>query len=717
MRHDVERKGPKGRALPYTKLGLLLLLAAAILLFLLLGGSEYLTFEQLKGRREFLLAVVEEKPMASALIFAVAYLLIVAFSIPGAAIMTLAAGALFGLVEGTILASISSTAGATLAMLAARFIARDWVKTRFGSALAAIDRGMKRDGDAYLLTLRLAPVFPFFLINLAMGLTKIAPGRFALLTAIGALPGTVAYTAAGTAIANVDSPSEILSPPLIGAFLLLAALPVVGKWVARQLVRRRARQGFRRPHRFDANMLVIGAGSAGLVASLVGRELEAKVILIEHKEMGGDCLNTGCAPSKSLIRAARAAQDLRDAGTFGVSASPPQIDFPQVMNRVNHVIEAIAPNDSVERFQSMGVDVRGGTAKLIDPWTVEIDGRDRLTARTIVIATGAEPVVPPIPGLAESGFVTSESLWSRLLEMEAPARLVVIGGGPIGCELGQALARLGSDVTIVSDAPRLLVREDKEVSTCVEQALTKDGVDIRAGATVTRVGKGAVELDDGSALPFDLLLVAAGRRPRLDGLGLEEIGIDLDTPIARQAREPWPHIRFVGDAAGDVQFTHFAGHSGAIAAINAAAGPFGRLKTDDLVPRVTFTDPNVASVGLVEDQAHRDAISIEVVRYPMDELDRAVIDGSTTGFVKLLVKPRTDRLLGVAIVGPNAGELIMAWVLAMKRGIGLKRMLAAIYPYPTFSEAGRSAASAWRRAHRPERLMALLRRWQAWQRG
>ena len=718
MEHDAVRERPSRRGPAPARLLLLLLLAGFLVLFYLLGGSEYLSFDQLKAQQQTLADQVEEQPLASALIFASLYIMVVAFSLPGAAVMTLAAGALFGLVQGTILASIASTIGATIAMLAARFIARDWVKSRFPSAVSAIDRGIARDGDNYLLALRLAPIFPFFLINLAMGVTKMGAGRFALLTIVGALPGAIAYAAAGTAIAAVDSPSEILSPALIGALLLLAALPWFGKWAGRQVVRRRARRGFRKPSRFNANILVIGAGSAGLVASLVGRELRAGVILVERGEMGGDCLNTGCVPSKSLIRAALAAHEIRHSGRFGIEANDPSVDFHAAMERLNGVIATIAPNDSVERYRSMGVDVRSGTARLVDPWTVEINGNERVSARTIIIATGAEPVVPPIPGLDESGFVTSETLWSRLSGLEAaPQRVVVIGGGPIGCELGQALARLGSNVTIASDSDRLLDREDEEASGQVRQALECEGLQVITSTRVVRVDRGSVELERGSVLGFDLLLVAAGRKPRLVGLGLENLGIDTSQPLTRQFLEPWPHIRFAGDAAGELQFTHFAGHSGAIAAINSVAGPFGRLKTDTLVPRITFTDPNVASVGLTENQARAEGISVEAVSYPLQELDRAIIDGETNGFVKLLVKPGSDRILGVTIVGPHAGELIMPWLLAIKKRIGLKSMLSIIYPYPSFAEAGRTAAGQWRKKHQPEKLLSLVDRWLAWRRG
>jgi pyruvate/2-oxoglutarate dehydrogenase complex dihydrolipoamide dehydrogenase (E3) component/uncharacterized membrane protein YdjX (TVP38/TMEM64 family) len=709
---DARAKRTGGRAV------VILLLAAAIAGFFLLGGRDLLTIEQLQQRRDELAALVDSRPLPAALAFGAVYVVVVALSVPGAAIMTLASGALFGFLPGLIVASVSATIGATLAMLAARFVARDWVRSRFPAAVDRIDGGIERNGDAYLLSLRLAPIFPFFLINLAMGLTRMPVARYAVLSLVGALPGAAAYTAAGTALARIDSLSDVLSPGLIGALLALALLPLVGKWAAGRVLGRNARRAFRRPTRFDANLIVIGAGSAGLVASLVANELQGRVILIERGEMGGDCLNTGCVPSKSLIRAARTAREIRRSSGFGIETPPPVVDFPAALARVRNVISAIAPNDSEERFRAMGVDVRRGSARIVDPWTVEIDGNERVTAPHILVATGAQPVIPDVAGLRDSGFVTSDTLWDRLSAFsEAPARLVVLGGGPIGCELGQALAQLGSKVAIITNADRLLDREDAEASAVVERALLADGVALHCGRKAVRVTAASVELDSGDHLPFDLLLLATGRAARFEGLGLEQIGIDTGAPLDGQSRQPWPHIRFAGDAAGGLQFTHFAGHSGAIAAINAVAGPLGRLKTDQLVPRVTYTSPEVAAVGLGEEDARRRDRDVEIIRYSLDELDRAVVDGSTEGFVKLVIKRGSDRVLGAMIVGANAGELILPWVLAIKQRIGLKRMLSAIYPYPTYSEASRAAAGEWRKAHKPERLLSLLGWWNARRRG
>ena len=689
-----------------TRLVVVAVIAAAIMAFFLLGGSQWLTLDSLKTARAALQQAIEGNPIGAAMAFVAAYIVIVALSLPGAAIMTLAAGALFGLVEGVALASFASTVGATLAMLAARFVARDWVRKRFPRAVEVVDKGIAKDGAVYLLSLRLAPVFPFFLVNLAIGLTAMPVAHYALVTWAGALPGTIAYTFAGTQLAQIARPSDALSPGLLLAFFGLALVPLVGKWVAGGVQRRRALGSFHRPKKFDANLIVIGAGSGGLVASLVAAQLKAKVVLIERAEMGGDCLNTGCVPSKSLIRAARSIAEIRKSSDFGITSAKPSVDFAAVMRRVAETIAAIAPNDSIERFRGLGVDVRQGEARLVDPWTVTIDGGKPISAPEIIIATGAAPVVPPIPGLAESGFATSETLWAKLLEMDhAPKRVAVLGAGPIGCELGQALQRLGSQVTIIGMGEQLLEREDPDAADIIAKSLEEDGVTLRLGTTVERVEGGALHLPS-EQVPFDLLIVAAGRKARLDGFGLDKFDY-----------KSMPHIRLVGDAAGGEQFTHFAGHSGAIAAINALIGRFGRLKFDKLVPRVTYTSPEVASVGLTQAQAKEQKREVEVFTYPLAELDRAVIDGVGEGLVKLIAAKGTDRVLGATIVAPNAGDLIVPWILAIKQGVGLKAMQSLIHPYPTMSEAGRFAAGEYRKAHSSPRTLRLAERWNKWRRG
>ncbi len=691
----------------------MLLFAGALLAYFLLGGRELFTLEQLKLARSSLLTQVGQAPAAAALVYAGLYAVMVAFSLPVAGVMTIAGGALFGWWKGALLASLASTCGATVAMLGARLLARDFVGKRWPDAVARMDRGVERSGGTYLVTLRLAPAIPFFLINLGMGLTRMPPLRFALLTALSGFPGALVFAYAGQALAKVKSVGDVLSPPLLAAFLGLAILPPAGKWVAGRLARRKALRGFRRPRRFDANLIVVGGGSAGLVASLVAAELKAKVVLIERGAMGGDCLNTGCVPSKSLIRAARAAAEVQDASRFGVMAGELRIDFPAVVRHIRQAIVRIAPNDSVERYRGLGVDVRQAGAHLVDPWTVELDTGERLTGRAILLATGADPVVPPIPGLRDSGFVTSESLWDRLEQMaEPPRRVVVLGGGPIGCELAQAMARLGSQVVLIEQGERLLEREEPEASARVAEALGKDGVQLALGDPAGRVESGSVHTARG-AFPYDLLIVALGRRPNLRGLGLEALGIAVDQLAAdRRGQGAFGHIFLAGDAAGGPQFTHYAGHSGAIAAINGLLGSLGPLKTDTVVPRVTYAVPEVASVGTLAAAAPHGS---EVVRFDVAHNDREIADGGPGGFVRLVV--RRGRVLGATIVADHAGELIMPWVMAIKRRIKLGAMLSLIYPYPTLSEVNRAAAGEWRKTHRPVRLLGWAERFHRWRRG
>ncbi|HEX8482146.1 MAG TPA: FAD-dependent oxidoreductase, partial [Allosphingosinicella sp.] len=572
--------------------------------------------------------------------------------------------------------------------------------------------------------LRLIPAFPFFLINLAMGLTAIRLVTYALVSLVGMLPGTIVYVNAGTQLAAIERTSDILSPALIGSFVLLGLFPLLAKALVRWWRRRRIYRGWRRPRRFDRNLIVIGAGAGGLVTALIGATVRAKVTLIEKGEMGGDCLNTGCVPSKALIRSARTAHEIRTAAAYGVASSEPEVRFAEVIERVHRIIADIAPADSVERYTKLGVDVRKGHARLVDPWTVEIDGGERLTARAIVIAAGGEPAVPPIPGLAESGFLTSDTMWEALRGRErVPERIAIVGGGPIGTEMAQAFARLGAKVTQVEHGPRLLPKEDEEVSTLVEAVLREEGVDIRTGHDAARIdGKTLVVRSAAGedAVPFDEIVVAVGRKARLTGYGLEDLGIETGRTIAVDdwLETRFPNIYAVGDVAGPFQFTHFAAHQAWFAAVNGLFGHLKRFRADyRVLPWVTFTDPEVAHVGHNALSAREAGIEFETVRYELTHLDRALAEGANRGFVKLLVQPGKDRLIGATIVAPQAGELLPELVLAMKHGLGLNKILGTIHAYPTLAEANKYAAGEWKKAHKPERILAWLERYHAWRLG
>ncbi len=702
---------------------LLAALAAAVAAYFIFDLGSHLTLDNLKARQSELQALVEQRPLQVIGGFFLLYVAVTALSLPGAAIMTIAAGALFGLWRGTLIVSFASAIGASLAFLSSRYLLRDWVKSRFGRRVEAIDRGIRKDGAFYLLSLRLIPAFPFFLINLAMGLTAMRLLPFYLVSQIGMLPGTIVFVNAGVQLRQITSTADILSPELIGSFVLLGLFPLLAKVLLGWWKRRRAYRGFTRPARFDRNLIVIGAGAGGLVTSYIAATVRAKVTLVEAGRMGGDCLNTGCVPSKALIRTARLAHEMRTAGDYGLVPAEPQVDLTAVMARVNAIIRHIEPADSVERYTELGVDVRRGHAKILDPWTVEIDGRERITTRSIVIAAGAEPLVPDIPGLGEAGYLTSETLWDALSARGAmPKRVAILGGGPIGTEMAQAFARLGAQVTQVERGPRILPNDDQEVSALLEARLRAEGVDIRTGheavrcegkVLIARAGESEVQI------AFDEVIVAVGRQARLTGYGLEELGIETDRTIAinDHLETSFPNIFAVGDVAGPLQFTHFAAHQAWYAAVNALFGGVRKFRADySVVPWVTYTDPEAAHVGLTEAGAREGGVEYEIVRYDLGHLDRAVTESANAGFVKLLVQPGKDRVLGVTIVARDAGEMIAEYVLAMKHGIGLNKILATVHAYPTMAEANKYAAGEWKKAHKPERLLRLAERYHKWRR-
>ena len=692
--------------------------------------GQWLTLEQLKASRDALISLYADQPVKTALTFFGVYVLAAALSFPGASILTLAAGAMFGWAMGLLLVSFASSLGALLAFWVSRYLLRDVIEKRFGKLLQPINEGLAKDGTFYLLTLRLVPLFPFWLINLLMGLTTLGARRFYIVSQIGMLVGTAVYVNAGTQLAAIDTAADVLSPGLIASLVLLGVFPLMAKVMVGALQRRKLYARWPRPARFDRNLVVIGAGAGGLVSAYIAAAVRAKVTLIEGHKMGGDCLNYGCVPSKALIRSAKAMKQLRNAHRLGIREVLGEVDFAGVMRRVHEVIGAIEPHDSVERYTSLGVEVLKGHARITSPWTVEIrqaDGSVRtLTTRSIVIAAGASPFVPPIPGLKEAEFLTSDTIWGLT---ELPKRLVVLGGGPIGCELAQSFACLGSAVTQVEMAPRLMLREDPEVSDLVAASLRVDGVNVLTSHQAIRVEvyEGEKRLivrhgDEELPIAFDQLLCAVGRRPRVTGYGLEELGIPLTPQKTIQTnaflQTLYPNIYAVGDVAGPFQFTHTAAHQAWYASVNALFGRFKRFKADySVIPWATFTDPEVARVGLSETEAREQGVAYEVTRYDMDDLDRAIADGTAHGFVKVLTVPGKDKILGVTIVGEHAGDLLAEYVLAMKYGLGLNKILGTIHTYPTLSEANKYAAGQWKRAHAPHRLLGWLARFHAWERA
>jgi len=701
--------------------GIVVLIAA----FFLFDVGSLLTLENLKAQQQSLAEWRQANPWQSAAIFFLVYVLVTALSLPGATIMTLAIGAIFGLLVGTVLVSFASTIGATLAFVIARFLLRDMVQAKFGDKLGPINRGVEKDGAFYLFGLRLVPLFPFFVINLVMGLTNIRTFTFAWVSQVGMLLGTIVYVNAGTQLAAIDSLSGILSPGLIFSFVLLGVFPLIAKKILAGIKARKVLAGFPRPEKFDRNLIVIGAGSGGLVAALIGAAVKSKVTLIEKHKMGGDCLNTGCVPSKALIRSARYVEQTRRAREFGFKSASAEFDFADIMERVERVVKRIEPHDSVERFTGLGVDVIQGEARITSPYSVEVNGR-RLTTRSIIVATGARPFVPPIKGLAELPYLTSDNLWEI---RELPKRLLVLGGGPIGCELAQAFARFGSQVTLVEMLPRLMIREDAEVSSMVAERFGHDGIKLMLGHMAKEfivengVNRMLAECQGQQvSVEFDRVLVAVGRAANTKGFGLEELGVRLNERRTVEANEflqtNFPNIFVCGDVTGPYQFTHTASHQAWYASVNALFGMFRKFKVDySVIPFATFTDPEVARVGLNELEAIEKGIDYEVTVYGLDDLDRAIADGEDFGFVKVLTIPGKDKILGVTILGEHAGDLIAEFVTAMRYGLGMNKILGTIHIYPTWTEGNKFAAGNWKKAHAPEQLLAWVEKFHDWRRG
>ena len=710
------------------KLLIILALAALIAAYVFFGVGDYLTVDGIKRVAGEVDGYYQRHPVQVVGLFFLTYVAVTAASLPGAAVMTLAAGALFGVLLGTVVVSFASTLGATLAFLASRYVLRDAIETRFGERLRTVNAGLERDGAFYLFTIRMIPLFPFFVVNLVMGLTRIRLWTYAWVSQVGMLLGTIVYVNAGTQLAQIDSLAGIASPAVLVSFALLGIAPWIAKAIIGWIKRRKVYSGFARPKSFDRNLVVIGAGSAGLVSALIAATVKAKVTLVEANKMGGDCLNTGCVPSKALIKSAKVAEQMRHADRYGLKPVEPEVPFRETIERVMGAIRTIEPHDSVERYTGLGVDVVEGYGRVVDPWTVEIARKDggvqRLTTRAIVIAAGAGPLIPSIPGLEASGYLTSDTMWDALATMDrAPARVAVLGGGPIGCELSQALARLGSQVTQVEMADRVLGREDPDVSLEAQTALESSGVNVLTAHRALRVETGKLIAEHGGAeveIAFDTLIVAVGRAARLSGYGLEDIGIDTAKTVVTDEflATKFPNIYAAGDVAGPFQFTHTASHQAWFASVNALFGQLKRFKADyRVIPAVTFLDPEIARVGLNETEAEAQGVAYEVARYELGGLDRAIAESETQGFVKVLTPPGKDTILGATIVGAHAGELLAEYVLAMKHKLGLNKILGTIHSYPTLAEANKFAAGEWKKKHKPETLLSLVERYHTWRRG
>jgi len=707
------------------KLAVLALIAAGIAAFFIFDLKQYFSIEYFQSQRAAIEGYFHAHPVQTAVVYFLVYVAVTGLSLPGAAILTLVAGAIFGLLWGVVIVSFASSIGATLAFLASRFVLRDWVQAKFGDKLKPINEGVAREGAFYLFALRLVPAFPFFVINLVMGLTPIKTRTFYWVSQVGMLAGTIAYVYAGTQLGQFK-----ISAGLIAAFVILGIFPIVAKKILDALKARKVYAKWPKPAKFDRNVVVIGAGSAGLVTSYIAAAVKAKVTLIERHKMGGDCLNTGCVPSKALIRSAKLVSHISRSKEFGIRSASADFDFADVMERIQSVIGRIEPHDSVERYSKLGVDCLKGTAKITSPWIVEValeDGSTKtLTTKNIVIAAGARPFVPPIPGLRESDPWTSDTVWNlRTL----PKRLVVLGGGPIGCELAQCFARLGSKVSQIEMLPRIMIREDPEFSEMVADRFRAEGVEVLVNHKAKEVrrenGETIVVVEHEGRekrIACDAILCAVGRVANTEGYGLEELGIPTTQQKTVEVNEfletLYPNIFACGDVAGPYQFTHTASHMAWYCAVNGLFGKFRKFRVDySVIPWATFTEPEVARVGLNETEAKEKKIACEVSVYGLDDLDRAIADGEAHGMVKVLTRPGTDRILGATIGGEHAGDLIAEFVMAMKHGIGLNKILGTIHTYPTLAEANKYVAGVWKRSRVTRGQMAFASAFNDWTRG
>ena len=715
-----------------SKLALLAVIAVAIGGYFYFDLGRFLSLDGFKAQQATLAALVAAHPWQSAMAFFAAYVAVAALSLPGAAIMTLMGGAIFGFSKGLVLVSFASAIGATFAFLSSRFLLRDWVQAKFGDRLKPINDGVAKDGPFYLFALRLVPLFPFFVVNLVMGLTTIKIWPFYWVSQLGMLAGTAVFVNAGTQLAQISSLKGIISPAILGSFALLGIFPIIAKKILDALKGRKvyARFASVKPKSFDRNVIVIGAGSAGLVTSYIAAAVKAKVTLIEKHKMGGDCLNTGCVPSKALIKSAKLLSNMKRAEEFGFKSATAEWNFADVMERVQRVIREVEPHDSIARYTELGVECLTGTATIVSPWAVEFTAADgakkTLTTKNIVIAAGAQPLVPPIPGLAECGYLTSDTLWGL---RELPKRLLVLGGGPIGSELTQCFARFGSQVSQVEMGSRILMREDPEVSELITQAFKKDGVAVLTGHKAKQVvvengEKILICEHDGREvrLPFDQILVAVGRTANVTGYGLEALGIPIRANKTVETNDYlqtlYPNIYACGDVTGPYQFTHVGAHQAWYAAVNALFGRFKKFKADyRVIPWATFTEPEVARVGLSESEAKEKKIPHEVTLYGLDDLDRAIADSEAHGFVKVITVPGKDTILGATIVGDHAGDILIEFVTAMKYGLGLNKILGTIHTYPTLGEANKYAAGVWKRNHQPTKLLEWVAKFHNWERG
>lgn len=707
------------------KLLLITIFIVSIFLFYYFDLHQKFTLSYIQENYDLIRGYVLNDFWTVSILFFFLYVLVTAFSFPGAAVLTLVAGAIFGLANGTIIVSFASTIGATFAFLISRFLLRDTMINKFEKEFKKVDDGFKKDGPFYLFSLRLIPIFPFFIINIVMGLTNIRVRTFFWVSQLGMLPGTLAYVNAGKELGKIDSLKSILSPTLILSFTILGLLPIIAKKIMEFASARKVFKDYKRPKKYDYNLVVIGGGAAGLVSSYIAAVTKAKVALIERHKMGGDCLNTGCVPSKAIIRASKVAHSIKTSEKYGIYSKDLKVDFEKVLNKVKSVITKIEPHDSVDRYTNLGVECLEGQAKIISPWEVSINGKI-ISTKNIIIASGASPFVIPFSGLDNVDYVTSDDLWSM---KELPKKFVIVGGGPIGSELAQAFSRLGSDVTILEKAPVIMNKDDLDVSEFVKNKFNTEGISVETKVDIERFEKRDDKNiviykkdDEVIELEFDKVLIALGRKANIDNMGIDDLGIKLRNNGTVEAdqylRTNYPNIFVCGDVTGPFQLTHAAAHQAWYASVNSLFGTFKKFKADySSIPWCTYTDPEVASVGLNEMMAKQKGIKYEVTKYGIDDLDRAIADGSDEGFVKVLTVPGKDKILGATIVGSSAGDIIIEFISAIKNNIGLNKVLSTIHIYPTMSEANKYAAGMWKQKRVSSKTLKILEKFHSWRRS
>jgi pyruvate/2-oxoglutarate dehydrogenase complex dihydrolipoamide dehydrogenase (E3) component/uncharacterized membrane protein YdjX (TVP38/TMEM64 family) len=689
--------------------------------FLWFDLEQYLTLEMIQAKSGALRDEVQAHPWWTGSVFFAAYVALTVMSFPGTVVLTLLAGALFGLVGGTLMVSFASNIGALVAMLISRFLLRDWIQRRFNKQIASINRGLERDGAFYLFSLRLIPLVPFVLLNPALGLTRVSMWTFWWTTQAGMLPGHAIYVGAGRQLARIREISDILSPSLIGTLALLAIFPLAATKLLTLYKARKVYKGWQKPKSFEHNLLVVGGGSGGLAAARIAASMKARVALVECERLGGAALHSGSVPARALMRAANMNYALRHGSTLGIRLRT-EVDFAEVMAQVRRTLDEAQEHVTAESCKSTGVEMIRGKAQMTSPWSIQVGDRT-LCSRAIVIATGSQPVIPPIPGLENVEPLTCEDVWDL---QQRPERLLIMGGEANACELAQAFQRLGCQVTLAVEGEMLLAAAEPEAREAVHDALRADGVEVLLKVSPQRfeLVENERRLDclideQKHSLPFDQVLLALGRKAHLDDLGLERLELNIREDGSLEVDEylatRYPNIYAVGAVAGPDSSFQSAKHHAWYAAANGLFSGFRRFMVSDrVVPRVAFTSPEIASVGLTEAQAKLAEVEYEVTMLDLDSLEAAQMSAGNSGFLKVLTERGRDRIIGVTLVGDGASETLAVFVLAMKHKLGLNKLRRTVHINPTLAEASLAVAEAWRRAHtakRPQTWAARLHRW------